>query len=101
MDYLVPKLVTRHSPSGLKIIWSDNKECIYNLRSLRYYCQCALCKHEITREKLIKLEDIPEDINMVKIEVVGNYALSFYWSDGHSTGIYSYEHLRKLCDEEL
>jgi ATP-binding protein involved in chromosome partitioning len=38
---------------------------------------------------------------MVKIEVVGNYALAFYWSDGHSTGIYSYEHLRKLCDEEL
>ena len=101
MDYLIPKSVTRHSPNELKVIWSDNKEYIYNLQSLRYYCQCALCKHEITREKLIKLEDIPEDINLVKVEVVGNYALSFYWSDGHSTGIYSYEYLRKLCDDQL
>jgi hypothetical protein len=28
---------------------------------------------------------------------VGNYALAFAWSDGHSTGIYTFEYLRKLC----
>lgn len=96
MDF-IPKLVTRHSQNELKIIWNDGEEKIYKLRELRAACLCALCKHEITRESLIKLEDIPEDINVIKIETVGNYALHFTWSDGHSTGIYSYEHLREVC----
>lgn len=95
---LLPKLVTRHSQKELKIIWNDGKESIYKLRELRAACLCALCKHEITRESLIKLEDISEDINVIKIETVGNYALHFAWSDGHSTGIYSYEHLREVSN---
>jgi DUF971 family protein len=28
---------------------------------------------------------------------VGNYAVSFTWADGHSTGIYSFRLLRHLC----
>jgi DUF971 family protein len=28
---------------------------------------------------------------------VGNYAIRIMWSDGHSTGIYSFEHFRKIC----
>ena len=93
----IPKLVTKDSIGNLKIVWSDDKECIYNLRELRSNCQCALCKHEMTGEKLISLENIPKDINLVKVEIVGNYALHFAWSDNHTTGIYSYEYLRKLC----
>lgn len=27
----------------------------------------------------------------------GNYALNFKFNEGHDTGIYSYEHLRKIC----
>lgn len=92
-----PKLVTRDSKTSLKIVWDDDKECIYKFRELRYFCQCALCKHEITGNRLIKLENIPEDIDMVNAGTVGNYALHFTWTDGHSTGIYSYEYLRKLC----
>lgn len=98
MDDLIPKLVTRHSHNELKIVWSNDKECIYSLRLLRYQCQCALCKHEITKEKLIKLDDISNDIDLIKVEVVGNYALAFSFSDGHSTGIYSYEYLSQLCN---
>ncbi len=94
----IPKLVTRNSDSEIKIIWNDDKVCIYNLRKLRFNCQCALCKHEITREPLINLEDIPQDIKLLQVELVGNYALHFVWSDNHKTGIYSYELLRKLCD---
>ena len=32
-----------------------------------------------------------------KAEKVGNYALRLTWSDGHATGIYSWEHLRNIC----
>lgn len=97
MQNYSPKLVTRNGPSELKIVWNDGKEHIYNLRELRFACQCALCKHETTGKKLISLEDISETIDLTACEVVGNYALHFLWSDGHSTGIYSYDYLRTLC----
>jgi DUF971 family protein len=32
------------------------------------------------------------------LSVVGRYALNFRWSDGHETGIYSFQYLRDLCD---
>jgi DUF971 family protein len=31
------------------------------------------------------------------VEPVGNYALRFRWSDGHDTGIYTFDFLRRLC----
>ena len=98
MNNFIPKLVTKDSSGNLKIVWNDSRECTYNLRVLRSNCQCALCRHEVTGEKLISLENISPDVNLVKAEVVGNYALHFTWSDNHTTGIYSYEYLRKLCD---
>lgn len=94
----VPKLVNRVSDKELKVVWDDDKEVVYTFRDLRFACQCALCKHEITGEKLVKIEDIPEDINLVNANVVGNYALSLTWSDNHSTGIYTYDYLRVLGD---
>jgi len=60
-------------------------------------CRCAACVDEWTKETLVKPEQIPRGIKPVAIEVVGNYALHFTWSDGHSTGIYSYDHLREIC----
>jgi len=32
-----------------------------------------------------------------KAELVGRYALQIYWSDGHSSGIYTFDYLRGLC----
>jgi DUF971 family protein len=34
---------------------------------------------------------------MDEVEAVGNYAIHIKWNDGHGTGIYSFEHLRKIC----
>ena len=40
---------------------------------------------------------IPASLERLHVEPVGNYALNFRWSDGHSTGIYTFEYLRKIC----
>lgn len=32
--------------------------------------------------------------------LVGNYALQFAWDDGHHTGIYTWEYLKRLCPPE-
>jgi DUF971 family protein len=36
-------------------------------------------------------------LKMLSVEPVGNYAIRIHWSDGHSTGLYSWEHLRNIC----
>jgi DUF971 family protein len=28
---------------------------------------------------------------------VGNYAVKFKWNDGHESGVYSWEYLRRVC----
>lgn len=39
-------------------------------------------------------------VTIDRIETVGNYALQFHFSDGHDSGIYSWEYLYELCREQ-
>ena len=50
--------------------------------------------------QLLNVADVPDDIIAVDHIVVGNYALQFLWSDGHSTGIYPYRMLLRMADED-
>lgn len=36
-------------------------------------------------------------LRMNSVEAVGSYAIRIYWNDGHNSGIYSFDHLRKIC----
>ena len=38
-----------------------------------------------------------QDILLLVVEPVGRYALSFVWSDGHKTGIFSWQYLRGMA----
>jgi DUF971 family protein len=58
---------------------------------------CAACVDESTGVRKILPGSIPGNLERVQIAPVGNYALHFGWSDGHDTGIYSFEYLRGLC----
>jgi DUF971 family protein len=40
---------------------------------------------------------VNEHLNLERVEAVGSYALQFVWSDGHHTGIYTWEALRQAC----
>ena len=57
---------------------------------------CASCREGKPR-RLLPVVGNPGEIYPVQIGVVGRYAISIQWSDGHDTGIYSYETLRQLC----
>ena len=39
-------------------------------------------------------------VTIDRIETVGNYALQFHFSDGHDSGIYSWEYLHELCRDQ-
>jgi len=83
--------------SRLRIEWKDGHVSTYEPRSLRLRCPCAACMDEMTGERTLDPERIPEPVHPTEIRYVGRYALQFLWSDGHSTGIYPFEYLRRLC----
>lgn len=95
---LRPIKIEQISPTQLAIDWADGHRSLHTFRLTRLACKCALCKDEMTGRVLNKLEDIPADIHPVQIIPVGNYALRICWSDGHATGMYAFDYLRKACE---
>jgi len=91
-----PRQIIEESDSELSINWSDEAETKYNAADLRRACPCAGCINEWTGEKMLKAENIEDDLSFSSISIVGRYALNFHFSDGHDTGIFSFDYLRKL-----
>lgn len=84
--------------AALMIRWADGHESVFRPHFLRVNCPCAGCVDEMTGVRMLKPEMIPSGIYPLAIEYVGRYALQFRWSDGHSTGLYSFELLRGLSE---
>lgn len=92
-----PKDIEKIQDEELRIVWEDGHESRYTFRHLRQNCPCALCRDEWSGQRLLNPDTVPEDLGADRADLVGNYALSFGFSDGHATGIFSFECLRKLC----
>ncbi len=80
----------------LEVLWEDGQAYAYDVRDLRLACPCALCVEEMSGRPLLDPTRVRRDVAPRTITSVGTYAVIIHWSDGHSTGIYSYRHLRKL-----
>lgn len=94
---IIPSSLKKLGNNSFKITWADGHESLYSAKYLRANCRCALCQNELTGEKILKESEIPADIGITKAEIIGQYALGFVFSDNHSTGIYTFENLFKMC----
>ena len=92
-----PTGIRQSGPRELEIAWDDGHVSAYPVAYLRRACRCASCINEWTGEPILKPEQVPDDVRPVRIDPVGRYAIHIAWSDGHTSGIYSYDHLRRLC----
>ncbi|MBA3631248.1 MAG: DUF971 domain-containing protein [Acidobacteria bacterium] len=91
-----PTQIVEENDSEISITWSDGKETKYNAAQLRRACPCASCVNEWTGEKVLKDESVAADLVFKNVGIVGRYALNFSFSDGHDTGIFSFNYLREL-----
>ena len=93
----MPAEIGRANLYDIKVKWQDGHESVYPAKYLRLNCPCAGCIDEVTGERRVLAADVPQDVKPLGIQLVGNYAISIQWSDGHSTGIYAFDKLRQLC----
>lgn len=92
----VPAEIGRANLFDIKVKWQDAHESVYPARYLRSNCPCAACVDEVTGQRR-PTALVPENVKPLGIQLVGNYAITIQWSDGHSTGIYAFDTLRALC----
>lgn len=84
---------------GLRIVWSDGREALYPWPLLRRACPCAACREEWTGRQVLDPASVPETIMALGVNRIGAYALQVNFSDGHSTGIYTFPYLIALAEE--
>jgi DUF971 family protein len=95
-----PREIMQESESRLRVAWADGRVCGYEAALLRRLCPCAQCVNEFTGERVLRAEAVSDDLTIEDVGIVGRYALTFRWSDGHDTGIYSFRYLREICEAE-
>ncbi len=93
----VPTDIEKVADSELRVTWQDGHVSAYTFRGLRQNCPCAHCREHGTGKTVLDPESVPPGLRCAKVEPVGHYALSFAFSDGHGSGIYSFDLLRRLC----
>lgn len=100
LSQMEPKNIHLSPEGNLLLTWPDGHEGFYTPYNLRLNCPCASCVDEDTGEKLLDPKQIPLDIKITGFNPVGRYGLAFSFSDGHNTGIYTFEKLSELCECE-
>ena len=102
--------VQQTSGEGLVIEWKDGHVSRWTFAWLRHACPCATCHEErdadgrepgVPKAKpgnLLPMYQAPP--RPESSSPVGNYAMSFKWNDGHASGIYSWDYLRRHCQCE-
>ncbi len=93
----MPHAITRRD-DGLEIEWVPGVHvALYGARALRLACPCAECVEEMSGRPILDPATVPLDVRPEQVALVGAYGLRVRWSDGHGTGIYTFDWLRKAC----
>ncbi len=87
---------------GLTVRWPDGGSSFYPIDYLRRMSPSAearTLREQLARNPLTVLPQSASDgrpLTALDAELVGNYAVRIRFSDGHDTGLYSWEYLRRI-----
>lgn len=101
-ENVIPVGLERVGDNRLRIEWSDGQRREYRAVELRDACPCATC-----REKHSAPAPSPMQLNVLSaaeakplairgMRPVGAYAYNIAFSDGHDTGLYTFDRLLGL-----
>lgn len=81
----------------LSIGWLDEHESVFAGAYLRFVCPCAGCRGHAPGDVEPPAWEQVKDVRIAGAAPVGGYGLQFTFSDGHGSGIYAFDRLRKAC----
>jgi DUF971 family protein len=81
----------------LELTWEGGQVSRLAYLDLRAECPCASCRNEWTGERMLDPASIRTDLKLEGMENIGNYAVRLAWNDGHSSGLFTWETLRRLA----
>ena len=97
----------QRTPSGLQIEWSNGQTGEYSSQQLRDGCPCATCREKHGPQEppqstpmslpVLSLAEA-QPLRIESMQPVGNYAYNIAFSDGHDSGIYTFEYLLELAN---
>lgn len=99
MSNAVPKELKLHKKSAtLELIYDDSSSYSLTAEFLRVHSPSAEVRGHGKGQEV--LQTGKRNVNIKNIEAVGNYAIKLDFSDGHNTGIYSWEYLQELATNQ-
>ncbi|MBC7686346.1 MAG: DUF971 domain-containing protein [Bdellovibrionales bacterium] len=94
-----PTALTVHQKSRvLDIAFEDGKEFSLPFELLRVYSPSAEVRGHGQGQEVLQVGK--RDVGITGVEPVGNYAIQPTFSDGHNTGLFSWDYLYKLGNEQ-
>ncbi|MFP3905583.1 MAG: DUF971 domain-containing protein [Acidimicrobiales bacterium] len=92
--------ITVNREDGVDIEFIDGHRCTFDLEELRLACPCASCRGARDKGQAPwPTPRSPQPLTITDAELVGAWGLSITWNDGHSTGIYPWDSLRRWCEQ--
>ena len=95
----VPDQITLDENTGsLSLIYSKKRECKFTCEFLRVFSPSAEVVGHGPGQRVNPIGK--ENVKIIKVEPVGNYAIKLVFSDGHDTGIYSWKYFQWLAENK-
>ena len=92
----------QHVGNELALRWEDGSESFIPLERLRRSCPCAGCKGEVDIMGNLHIGPEaalpPPAFELVRFTTVGTYAIQPVWADGHASGLFSFDYLRRVAE---
>ena len=91
----------QHIGNELAIRWEDGNEDFFKLEKLRRACPCAGCSGEV--DILGNVYKNPDKLlpasafELKRFGPVGGYAIQLFWADGHNSGLFAFDYLKRLA----
>ena len=96
----IPTALTVHSKSRLlEVAFSDGAEFKIPFELMRVYSPSAEVQGHGPGQEV--LQTGKRDVGLVALEPVGNYAVKPVFSDGHESGIFSWDYLYHLGSQQV
>jgi DUF971 family protein len=97
LERSTPVAIRKVGGGTLAIEWKDGHHTSFEPVYLRERCPCARCVDETTGRRVFGSGQAAAGLEFRSAQVVGQYAVQIEFSDGHGTGLYAFDSLRRLC----